>query len=101
MAADPPSIARSVGTRPPPSAWERGRQSCFAVKYRPRGERCEPLGFFGFWSHTMLRFFVAAALTVSAPALAYAQQAEPVVNRFAKTEAMIAMRDGVKLYTTV
>lgn len=44
---------------------------------------------------------ITVALTFLVPTLLHAQQAEPVVKRFAKTDAMIAMRDGVKLYTTV
>src|SRR5229473_3939856 len=46
------------------------------------------------------RFLLAAALGLVAPVLVHAQQIEPIAKRFAKTEAMISMRDGVKLYTT-
>ncbi len=48
-----------------------------------------------------LRCLFAVTLALIAPALMHAQPIEPVVNRFTKTEAMIAMRDGVKLYTTI
>jgi putative CocE/NonD family hydrolase len=47
-----------------------------------------------------LRYFLAA-LAFCAPVLGQAQQIEPIAKRFAKTEAMISMRDGVKLYTTI
>jgi putative CocE/NonD family hydrolase len=49
--------------------------------------------------------FCLAILTTAmlgvAPAVARAQQPPAVEKRFNKAEAMIAMRDGVKLYTTV
>jgi putative CocE/NonD family hydrolase len=45
--------------------------------------------------------FLLAVIVFVAPALLRAQQPEPIVKRFNKTEAMIAMRDGVKLYTTI
>ena len=35
------------------------------------------------------------------PVLVHAQPAESVAKRFTRTDAMIAMRDGVRLYTTV
>jgi putative CocE/NonD family hydrolase len=50
---------------------------------------------------TLLRALLAAALVFFAPVLGHAQQIEPIAKRFAKTAAMIAMRDGVKLYTII
>jgi putative CocE/NonD family hydrolase len=47
-----------------------------------------------------LRFTFAVAVLITT-SLARAQQVEPVVKRFTRTDAMIAMRDGVKLYTIV
>jgi putative CocE/NonD family hydrolase len=41
---------------------------------------------------------IAAALALVLPALLYAQ---PIDKRFTRTDAMIAMRDGVKLFTIV
>src|SRR5262245_25274184 len=41
------------------------------------------------------------ALALVAPRVGQAQQPDPLAKRFAKTTAMIAMRDGVKLYTTI
>ncbi len=43
---------------------------------------------------------LAAALLGVDPAVVGAQTPIPVDKRFTKSEAMIAMRDGVKLYTT-
>jgi hypothetical protein len=48
----------------------------------------------------MIRYVAGSILVFLAP-FVLAQQPEPVVKRFNKTEAMIAMRDGVKLYTTI
>src|ERR1019366_7147841 len=47
------------------------------------------------------RALLAAALVFITPIVAHAQQIEPLSRRFAKTEAMIAMRDGIKLNTIV
>src|SRR5262249_4147966 len=47
------------------------------------------------------RPFFSAALLVLMPALLHAQPLEPLAKRFTRSEAMIAMRDGVKLYTTM
>jgi putative CocE/NonD family hydrolase len=44
---------------------------------------------------------LAVAFVFLAPIVVQAQQIEPIVKRFTRTEAMIVMRDGVKLYTTV
>src|SRR6516164_883929 len=45
--------------------------------------------------------FVATSGLACGPATALAQQALPVEKRFDKSVAMIAMRDGVKLHTSV
>ena len=44
---------------------------------------------------------ILLALILGVPAFAAAQQPEPIARRFTRTESMIVMRDGVKLYTTV
>ncbi|MBI3824209.1 MAG: CocE/NonD family hydrolase [Planctomycetes bacterium] len=49
----------------------------------------------------LIRPVYVAILVLVVPAFVRAQQVEPVVDRFVKTQAMIAMRDGVKLYTTI
>ena len=46
-------------------------------------------------------FFLIGCLVFPAPAVVNAQQAVPVEKRFNLSVAMIAMRDGVKLHTTV
>src|SRR5437870_4560256 len=52
---------------------------------------------------TILRSILAAAaaLVLTAPDCLFAQQLDPIAKRFTRSEAMIAMRDGVKLYTTI
>jgi putative CocE/NonD family hydrolase len=45
------------------------------------------------------RMLIAAALALFLPAFVYAQPMEPIAKRFTRTDAMIAMRDGVKLFT--
>ena len=52
-------------------------------------------------NRTMIRNLLAVALALLAPALAHAQQLDPIAKRFAQTSTMIAMRDGVKLYTII
>ena len=49
----------------------------------------------------MIRYVLVAALILFAPPLLHAQKAQPFAERFARTDAMIAMRDGVKLFTIV
>lgn len=46
-------------------------------------------------------FRLVIAALVAIVVATYSHGQEKVVNRFNKTEAMIAMRDGVKLYTTI
>src|SRR5271166_1283364 len=48
----------------------------------------------------LLRVLVCALALVASTAV-QAQQPDPIAKRFARTEAMIAMRDGVRLYTTL
>ena len=47
------------------------------------------------------RLLIAVVLALILPLIARAQPLDPIAKRFARTEAMIAMRDGVKLYTTI
>lgn len=45
------------------------------------------------------RMLIAAALALFLPAFVHAQPIEPIAKRFTRTDAMIGMRDGVKLFT--
>ncbi len=47
------------------------------------------------------RMLIAAVLALLLPAFVHAQALEPIAKRFTRTDTMIAMRDGVKLYTTI
>src|SRR6266545_402385 len=49
----------------------------------------------------VFRTLFVVALALVAPIVVRAQQPDPLAKRFARTEAMIAVRDGVKLYTTI
>jgi len=49
--------------------------------------------------NALLAIVLAAFNLITTPS--YAQQPDPLAKRFTRSEAMIAMRDGVKLYTTI
>src|SRR5947209_6235880 len=51
--------------------------------------------------HMPFRAVFLLALALSAPTAVRAQQPDAIAKRFTRTEAMIPMRDGVKLYTTL
>ena len=48
-----------------------------------------------------IRCFFAVAVVFIAPPLVHAQANEPIAKRYTENDAMIPMRDGVKLYTTI
>ncbi len=47
------------------------------------------------------RWALCLLLMIAVPSAVYAQPGGAIVKRFARTEALVPMRDGVKLYTTI